>query len=173
MPQRQLFPAPTAQPASGPAVILCPVDFSEATPRVAAYAKQMARALGARLVLLHVSRPMLRFAALDVRREDISRFAKTVHEGALRNMELLKARLFADMDVTMRVEIGYPADIILDIAKEIKAEMIIMGTHGYSGLKRVVFGSVADRIVKTSPIPVLTVRPYPPQDPNDSQTETA
>ncbi|MCA1943935.1 MAG: universal stress protein [Desulfovibrio sp.] len=140
--------------------ILCPVDFSPATSQVVAYAKDLAQALGARLILLHVSRPMLRFTALDVGTEDIARFAQAVHDGAVKNMHALKAELLPDMDVTLRVETGYPADIILAVAKEAKADLIVMGTHGFSGLKRMVFGSVAEKITKTSPVPVLTVRPY-------------
>lgn len=140
--------------------ILCPVDFSPATPRVVAYAKDLAQALGARLVLLHVSRPMLRFTALEVGMENIARFAQAVHDGAVKNMHALKAELLPGMDVALRVEAGYPAEIILAVAKEAKADLIVMGTHGYAGLKRMVFGSVAEKITKTSPIPVLTVRPY-------------
>ena len=140
--------------------ILCPVDFSPATPRVVAYAKDLATALQARLVLLHVSRPMLRFTAVEVGMENIARFANAVHEGAVKNMQAMKAELLPETDAVLRVETGYPAEIILAVAKETNADLIVMGTHGYAGLKRMVFGSVAEKIAKNSPIPVLTVRPY-------------
>ena len=148
------------------ATILCPVDFSPATPQVARYAKDLARTLGARLVLLHVTRPLHRFTVLEVGLEDIRRFSKAIHEGAVRNMQALKGALFSDMEVSLRVEEGYPSETILAVAKECGADLIVLGTHGYSGLQRIVFGSVAEKVLKQSPIPVLTLRPDSATQPN-------
>lgn len=59
----------------------------------------------------------------------------------------------------VRVRVGDPAETILDMAQEHGSTLIVMATHGYGALKRVMFGSVADRIVRHSPVPVLMVRP--------------
>jgi nucleotide-binding universal stress UspA family protein len=57
------------------------------------------------------------------------------------------------------VEYGYAPEKILETAREVAADMIIMGTHGRRGVDRIPFGSVAEKIVKTATIPVLTIRP--------------
>lgn len=139
--------------------ILCPVDFSEATPPTIEYAKSLAASLGASLAVLHVTRPMERFAALDISLDDIQRFAKELHSGALEKMEQLKATHFPDQEVVTAVKSGYPPEVINSYAASSQADLLVMATHGYAGLKRMIFGSVAEKVVKTSPVPVLTFRP--------------
>ena len=63
---------------------------------------------------------------------------------------------------TVHVPIGDPADTIIDMAREVKADLIVMTTHGHGAIKRVLFGSVADRVVRYSPVPVLVMRPGGP-----------
>ncbi len=58
-----------------------------------------------------------------------------------------------------RVEVGSPAEKILELAKKEKIDMIIMGAHGRKGMDRVIFGSVADKVVTSAPCPVLTIHP--------------
>ena len=58
-----------------------------------------------------------------------------------------------------RLEVGHPGDIIASIAEDEKYDLIIMGTHGRKGIDRILFGSVAEKIVKSSVVPVMTVRP--------------
>ena len=54
---------------------------------------------------------------------------------------------------------GYPAEEILKVAADRKADMIVMGTHGRTGIDRIIFGSVAEKVVKTAACPVLTIKP--------------
>ena len=63
-----------------------------------------------------------------------------------------------------QVLIGYEAEEILNRAREEKAELIVMGTHGRKGIDRILFGSVAEKIVKNADMPVLTVRPSEPAE---------
>jgi nucleotide-binding universal stress UspA family protein len=58
-----------------------------------------------------------------------------------------------------RVELGSPAEKILALVQKEKVDMIIMGAHGRAGLERVIFGSVANKVVKSAPCPVLTIHP--------------
>ncbi len=58
-----------------------------------------------------------------------------------------------------RVEIGDPRDRIEGVAEQIRADLIVMGTHGRRGVRRVLLGSVAESVVRTAPCPVLTLRP--------------
>ena len=55
---------------------------------------------------------------------------------------------------------GYAPEEILKAAEENHCDLIVMGTHGRKGIDRIIFGSVAEKVVKTSPVPVLTIRPY-------------
>ena len=57
---------------------------------------------------------------------------------------------------------GLPHDEIVKLATEEKAGFIVLGTHGYGGISRVMLGSVADKVIRTAPCPVVTVRPKPP-----------
>jgi nucleotide-binding universal stress UspA family protein len=66
---------------------------------------------------------------------------------------------FADINASGRVVTGYAAEEILDVAEAEKVDMIIMGTHGRKGIDRILFGSVAEKVVKSASMPVLTIRP--------------
>jgi nucleotide-binding universal stress UspA family protein len=61
--------------------------------------------------------------------------------------------------VETRVELGVPAEKILAFAEKEKIDLIVMGAHGRSGLERAIFGSVANKVVKSAPCPVLTIHP--------------
>jgi universal stress protein A len=63
------------------------------------------------------------------------------------------------MDVARRVVVGIPYRKIVDVAEEEKIDLIVMTTHGRTGLSHLVMGSVAEKIVRTAPCPVLTIRP--------------
>ena len=66
---------------------------------------------------------------------------------------------FEGVDAKAEVVVGYAAEEIITIAEKEGADMIIMGTHGRKGIDRILFGSVAEKVVKNSPVPVLTIRP--------------
>ena len=67
---------------------------------------------------------------------------------------------FESDSCTARVVLGDPAEEILNYAQAEGIDLIIIGTHGRKGLERIIFGSVAERVLKKSPVPVLTVNPY-------------
>lgn len=132
--------------------ILVPHDLEPTSDPALAYARELARHLGAELVVLHVmANPFLRAVAGDPR--DIT----------FGTMRQLASRLTPD-DVSLsraRVEVehsDHPADAILDYAKNEKVDLIVMGTHGRRTVERLLMGSVAERVVRLAPCPVLTVR---------------
>ena len=139
--------------------ILLAVDFSEAANYLAEYATLVAGGLGARLVVLYVSPSMNRYATLYVPTESIRTLVDQILEGANRVMSEFMATRFAGLDATGRVEYGYAPEKILEMATEVDADLIIMGTHGRRGVERIPFGSVAEKVVKTAKIPVMTIRP--------------
>jgi nucleotide-binding universal stress UspA family protein len=140
--------------------ILFPVDLSEASPKIAPTVIVFAQKFDAEIHLLLVcggiadiegfqSHPSLRkleddlFAAAEQRLEAFQR-------------EYLKEC----PKVTRTVRRGAPAEEILSTIASETIDLVIMGTHGRKGLDHVVFGSVAEHIVKNSSVPVLTVNPY-------------
>jgi len=139
--------------------ILLAVDFSEAAHYLSEYASIFAKGLGARLVVVYVSPSMNRYASLYVPTTSIQALVEQIIEGAGRVMNEFMAEHFVDLDATGCVEYGYAPEKILEVAHNVGADMIIMGTHGRRGVTRIPFGSVAEKVVKTSKIPVLTIRP--------------
>jgi nucleotide-binding universal stress UspA family protein len=139
--------------------ILAAVDFSEATPSVAAFACAMAARFEAKLLVLFVSPALKRYRVFEVSPEDIDFFANSILYDAEEKMRECLQTLFLDAPADGRVAQGYPPEEILKTAHNENADLIVMGTHGRQGVSRVMFGSVAEKVVKASPIPVVTIRP--------------
>ncbi|MBI4278332.1 MAG: universal stress protein [Armatimonadetes bacterium] len=140
-------------------VILCPTDFSPGAEPALAWASVLSRTFGAEMVILHVLD--LSLGALAGLPSEmamvpaVEQLAGRVRAEATESMSRLAAR-FPQARTTIRE--GRPRATILDAAAEVHADMIVMGTHGRTGLSHVFFGSVAEHVVRHSPIPVLTVR---------------
>jgi nucleotide-binding universal stress UspA family protein len=141
--------------------ILVPLDGSAASLRGLKEAIRLARDDRARLRLLHVldETPMLGMLeeGVDLRPflEDLRKRGRALLERAHRQAK--KSRIAAD--ATMAESAGGPAaDAILREAKRWRADVIVMGTHGRRGLRHLVLGSEAERVVRLSPVPVLLVR---------------
>jgi nucleotide-binding universal stress UspA family protein len=138
--------------------ILVPTDFSECSDRAIALAVRMAGALDSSLVLLH---------AVD-QAQNASVLASTSGAIAPGNLgtgpaqRSLDETLRATRDVWPRTEailrLGIPSEEILRAAGDFAADLIVMGTHGHRGLLRALVGSVTEKTVRTSTVPVLTVR---------------
>jgi nucleotide-binding universal stress UspA family protein len=139
--------------------ILCAVDFSEASAQVAEYAKTLAKCLGSEIVCLYVAPSLVQYTNFDVASTSIDKVVCEIVNGAQRTMDEFIARHFPGAAATGRVVTGYAAEEILAEAEKTQAGMVVMGTHGRIGLKRILFGSVAEKVVKTASCPVLTIRP--------------
>ncbi len=133
--------------------ILVPTDFGRAAERAAALAIEMAKPLGARVTLMHAYfLPVYTYGVVPT-----GEMTK-MEEAARRSLEATARRLErrgTKVDTLLR-HVSEP-ESILDVAAEIHADLIVMGTHGRRGLPHAVLGSVAERTVRLSPIPVLTV----------------
>ncbi len=139
--------------------ILCAVDFSEASKEVAGYAAYMAGSFKAEVLVLYVAPSLSQYVGFHVPPSSIESFVKEIVAGADKSMEAFLSEHFKGLNVRGEVVTGYAAEEILNIAEEEKTDMIIMGTHGRRGIDRILFGSVAERVVKNAMCPVLTVRP--------------
>jgi nucleotide-binding universal stress UspA family protein len=140
--------------------ILFPVDLSEASPKIVPWVISVAQKYGAQVDCLFVARDFEHFSMAGlVPYADTGEF----HDQIVKNAEKLLARFVTDyfrgVPASPVVASGYPAEMILEYAREHKADLIVMGTHGRKGVERIIFGSVAEHVVKNSIIPVMTVKP--------------
>jgi nucleotide-binding universal stress UspA family protein len=140
--------------------ILCAVDFSEATPLIAEWAGDQARNAGAELLVMYVVPDLGRYSNFHIRNDRIEDMVQSILDGARKIMEDCLAKHFPGVEAQGLLATGYAPEEILKAAAEHGCDLIVMGTHGRKGIDRIIFGSVAEKVVKTSPIPVLTIRPY-------------
>jgi len=139
--------------------ILCAVDLSDHSKQVAQYAAMMAKMTGARLLVIYAAPSLSQYVGFQVPPNSIENLVGEIVSGAEKAMETFVAENFAGLPVTSKVLIGYAAEEIVARAEEEKVDMIIMGTHGRKGIDRMLFGSVAEKVVKNAKQPVLTIRP--------------
>jgi len=141
--------------------ILVPVDFSEVAPVLAKWAKGFAKQLNAKVILTYVLEDLSTYEGIFVDLKTLTELENTLYEGAKKSMEDFLKEHFSDFpDVEPVLEKGDVVETILRVAQEKGADMIVIGTHGRKGLDRILFGSVAEGVVKNSPIPVVTLNPY-------------
>lgn len=140
--------------------ICCPVDFSEPSHEALAQAVDIAAHGAARLVLLHVHERAALGAAGEVPIADPELEERLVHD---LNQQLERYRAEAERSVPGRAvaeaACGDPATEIVRFVQRNGCDLIVMGTHGRSGIRRLVLGSVAETVVRHAPCSVLVVRP--------------
>ena len=133
--------------------ILVPVDLSEASVDALDYAIDFAKTSKAEIIILFVIEPLYHAGDLGLLLEEQHRIGRS--ELTQLERRVTKARL----KCSTRVQRGTPYIEIVAIAKKLKVDLILMGTHGRTGLSHLVLGSVTDRVVRLASCPVLTVRP--------------
>jgi universal stress protein A len=141
--------------------ILVPVDFSKDSLNAVAYAAEFARPFGAELLLLYVVEPI--YYATPTDPYAVNANVATLIEEQRRLGEQQLARIGADLKKKGQhfralIKSGSPPQLITDTAKRQRANLIIMATHGRTGLAHMFMGSVAEKVVRTAACPVLTVR---------------
>ena len=139
--------------------ILCAVDLSEHSKQVAQYASMLAKSTGAQLLVIYTAPSLSQYVGFHVPPSTIENFVGEIVSGAEKSMETFIEENFAGLPVTSKVLIGYAAEEIINRANEDNVDMIVMGTHGRKGIDRILFGSVAEKVVKNAKQPVLTIRP--------------
>ncbi|MBL8751643.1 MAG: universal stress protein [Planctomycetes bacterium] len=138
--------------------IVCPTDFSPTAGRAADYATELARTFGAELILLHVipemNYPLRSFGMAGA----FPHLREELHKRADEALQKEKARLGAGVTIRTLLHDGEAHQQVIDCAKGEKADLIVIGTHGHTGLKHLMLGSTAEKIVRAAECPVLTVR---------------
>lgn len=143
--------------------ILCPTDFSEPSYEGLKWALQLAQHFGAELSIIHVIpiSPALGEAAVTFHVAEYETSARADVEH--RFQELFQQRMPAGMQVRRIISHGDAATEIVRVASEEQMDVIVIATHGLTGWRHLVFGSVAEKVVRLATCPVLTVRAPQPQ----------
>jgi len=138
--------------------ILCPTDFSEPSYEAIKTAGELAFHFGSELCLLHVVSPIPVIPMgggtvfnVPLYEQELEAFSKRSLEEIINQME------WRGMKVRLIVLRGNPADEIVRIAEEEMVELIVIATRGRTGFDRIIFGSVAEKVVRSAPCPVLTI----------------
>jgi nucleotide-binding universal stress UspA family protein len=139
--------------------ILVPTDFSKSSQNALTYGVAFAARFGAELYLLHVVQDLALFIPEAVMVppvvppvEQFVSAARLALQRAVGDLDLSEVR------ITPEVAEGAPFEEIIRFARERDIDLIVMGTHGHTGLAHILMGSVAEKVVRRAPCPVLTVR---------------
>jgi nucleotide-binding universal stress UspA family protein len=140
--------------------ILVPVDFSAHSDRAIEYAVTMGQHFGACVELFHVVEDSIRNGGWgsEVYLSDLDGIRQRALDDAKARLEHCRSTLSAGrLPLVATVRMGHVANTIVEYAKTIQADLVVMGTHGRTGLAHFIIGSVAERVVRLAPCPVLTV----------------
>ena len=137
--------------------ILCPIDHSEGSKEALKYAVTFAMKDEAKLYLLHI---------IDIRsfNESLDEMSKqipdeeTLEQLRIKLLDCIPEEIREDMDVEAIVVQGIPFAEIISTAREKEIDMIVIGSHGRTGIAHMMLGSVSEKVVRKAPCPVLTVR---------------
>jgi nucleotide-binding universal stress UspA family protein len=143
-----------------PKTILVPTDLSEGAEEALDYACELAAKLGATITLLNViGIPALGVPELGVALTS-SVIDSIIHDNQAALDKLVASRRGRAVFSDTLLRTGDARDVINQTAHDLKADLIVMGTHGRRGVSRALLGSVTESVVRTAPCPVLTVRAH-------------
>ena len=136
--------------------ILVPTDFSKYSEKALKYASAFAKQFNAKLILVYVVEPatLTDFQAGMVGFEDEARKAAREKLTSLRDQQGKESRYIKEI----KAVVGKPFQEIVSLARGLRLDMIVIATHGRTGLKHVLLGSTAEKVVRHAPCPVLVVR---------------
>ena len=137
--------------------VLVPTDFSNHSDQALQWGASLAGKYAARMLLLHVIPPAV---------EEVSARGSASEEAIMdleakveaRLYEIISQELQESLPVDVKIAVGKPAEEILRVAHEEGVDLIVMGTHGHTGLTHVLLGSTAETVLRNAPCPVFTVR---------------
>ena len=141
--------------------ILFPCDFTENSSKVLPYVLLFSEKYNSMIYLFHVVQDLQRWGKDFIPHPSMDVFQKQALEGAEKAMDrVCDEQLQSCPNFQRRIVSGDPAEEILKMIGSEDIDLVIMGTHGRRGLEHVLFGSVAENVVKKSPVLVLTINPY-------------
>jgi nucleotide-binding universal stress UspA family protein len=141
--------------------ILYPVDLSEASDKMIPYVLSVAKKFDSKIFILFAARVFEYYSSMYVPYPSISRFENELIAGAEKRLYEFVDEHFSEYANTKTVVVaGDASEEIINYIEEHHIDLVIMGTHGRKGMDKVLFGSVAERVLKTSPVPVMVVNPH-------------
>jgi nucleotide-binding universal stress UspA family protein len=156
-----------------PKLILSPIDFSDSSHEALDTAASLAARYGAELLLVHVVAMLPRLPSPATIFNEAG-FEQELHKDAVKRLDDLVGKM-AQNGVKARSELGTANDVameIIRIAEHNNVDLIVIATHGMTGWHRLAFGSVAEKVVRLAPEPVLVLRAQAVEKPAKS-TETS
>lgn len=139
--------------------IVIPIDFSDYSRQALKYAVTFAEHFKAEVVLVYVIEPVLYPADFSFGQVSLPQLENELRESAQRELDgLVQTQIGGRVPAKTVIRFGKPFLEIIDTAKEEDADLIIISTHGHTGMEHLLFGSTAEKVVRKSTCPVLVVR---------------
>ena len=141
--------------------ILYPLDLSDSSAKIVPYVQSVANRFESKIHLFFAARVFDYFTSIYVPHPSINQFEKEIIDGAEKRLYEFVDEHFSEFpDTRTAVVAGDAAEKIIEYIGDQQIDLVIMGTHGRKGMDKIIFGSVAERVLKTSPVPVMVVNPY-------------
>ncbi len=139
--------------------ILVPIDFSDYSLQALKYASEFSKIYGSKIILVYVVEPVIYPPDLSIGQIALPTLSYQIDDKAKEELSrVAKEYIPSELDVTAIVKLGKPYIEIIDLAKNEDVDLIIISTHGHTGVEQILFGSTADKVVRKAPCPVLTLR---------------
>jgi len=139
--------------------ILVPIDFSDYSKNALKYAAQFAKQFNARIYLVYVVEPMIYPADFSMGQVAIPSTDIDLHSRAEEELKKLSKEIIGgSLQVEILIKTGKPFVEIIEAASSNDVDLIIIATHGHTGVEHLLFGSTAEKVVRKAPCPVLTLR---------------
>ncbi len=139
--------------------ILVPVDFSDYSKNALKYAVNFASQFNAKIYLIYVVEPVVYPADFSMGQIALPEIDMNINSRAKEELETLaKNEIGSELEKEIIIRTGKPFVEIIDVASEIDVDLIIIATHGHTGVEHLLFGSTAEKVVRKAPCPVLTLR---------------
>ena len=140
--------------------ILFPVDFSDVSPKIVPWVLAMAEKFDTEVHLLFVARRLEYYSSVYMEFGTINDFQAGVVKGSeLKMEEFATAHFRKHVHCKTQVTLGDAAEEILNYIESERIDLVIIGTHGRKRFEKLLFGSVAEKVIKMSPVPVLSINP--------------
>jgi nucleotide-binding universal stress UspA family protein len=139
--------------------VIVPIDFSDYSKKAFGYAIDFSKHFNASITLVYVVEPQIYPADFTMGQVAIPNVDANLSEAAEKELlTLIDSTDFDKSKIDYKIRIGQPFHEIIEAAAELDADLIIIATHGHTGVEHLLFGSTAEKVVRKAPCPVLTLR---------------
>jgi len=141
--------------------VLFPCDFTENSTKILPYVLSVSEKYDSTIYLIHVVQDLLEWGGFYIAHLSLDKYQREIIRSAVVTLDrVCKDQLQGCPNFKRKILSGNPADKILETIEAEGIDLVIMGTHGRKGFEHLFMGSVAERVLRTSPVPVLVINPY-------------